>query len=277
MQRASSPDVRRAFVDTPFGQIHVRVALDSEVGPDAHALFCLHPSPASSLTYAEILPFLAHGRRVIAVDTPGFGESFRPTAQPGIADYARWIAAVPAALGIDRFDVMGMFTGAAIAAEMALQQGRRVRRVVLAGPPLFTPEQQTGFVVNAWPERPEADGSHLIRLWQRTMGRPLPEVPFERRCDGFNEYYRGGTNAIWGELAVAVYNLGDTLPQLDQDVLVIQPKTINGDAAGAARLLRCGRLQTIPENGLAMMQAAPALVAAAVTEFLDGPEFAPDD
>ncbi len=260
----SPPILRRAFIDLPDGQVHVRRVAGPAGGVP---LLCLHQSPASSLTYAEILPLF--GRTAVAVDTPGFGESFRPAARPDVPGYARWIGAVAAALGYPRIDVMGLFTGAAIASELAATRPDLVRRLVLAGPPLFDAAQRRGFVDNAWPVAPQPDGSHLQREWQRTMARPMP-VPFARRCDAFNEYYRGGANAIWGELAVADYALADTLPRIAQPTLILQPEGIHGDGAGALALLPNGRVRPIACLGYAMLQAVPDRVAAEVASFLDG-------
>lgn len=257
----------RAFVDTPDGQIHVRMSgpRDSDLTP----LILLHQSPASSLTYNEILPLFGQDRWTIAIDTPGFGESFRPKHPPAIADYADWIVAAATALGIVCFDLLGLFTGAGIASEIAARHAVRVRRLVLAGPPLFTPEQQAGFVDQAWPVRQRPDGSHLIQEWRRVMDRPMPGVSFERRCDAFNEYYRGGDNAIWGEQAIAVYPLRETLPRIPAPIFVIEPQGIHGDCAGAAALLPTARFTRIAYPGYAMMQAIPENVAECVTAFLD--------
>jgi len=265
--RISDTPVRRAFVDTQAGQIHIRRAGAERAG--RVPLLLLHQSPSSSLTYAEVLPFLGAERLAIAVDTPGFGESFRPDCAPTIADYARWIAAVPAELGFDRFDVMGLFTGAGIAAEIARMFPHRVRCVVLAGPPVFTSEQQAGFVANAWPSAPQPDGSHFAVEWQRVMARPMAGMSFERRCDSFNEFYRGGANAIWGEQAIAVYPMAETLPQLSQPTLILEPNGINGDCRRAAALIPNGRLERIDHLGYSMMQVIPETVAARVQAFLD--------
>lgn len=261
------PPIRRAFIDTPDGQIHVRMA--GTPNADKQALLLLHQSPASSLTFSEILPILGRDRLAIAIDTPGFGESFRPAQQPAIADYAEWIVAAATALGLARFDLLGLFTGAGIASEIAAHHGVRVRRLVLAGPPLFTPEQQRHFVDHAWPVRQRADGSHLIHEWRRVMDRPMPGVDFERRCDAFNEYYRGGDNAIWGEQAIAAYPLRETLPHIAAPTLVIEPQGIYGDCAGAAVLLQTARIARIDHLGYSMMQVIPQEVADCVTAFLD--------
>ncbi|MCE7796484.1 alpha/beta fold hydrolase [Sphingobium sufflavum] len=259
--------IRRAFVDTAEGQVHVRMSGARQAGQAP--LLLLHQSPASSLTYAEILPLLGADRWAIAVDTPGFGESFRPATQPDIADYARWIMAAVEALGVERFDLMGLFTGAGIASEIAATWPGHVRRLILAGPPLFTSEQQGFFTANAWPARPRVDGSHLLDEWRRVMDRPMPGVPFERRCDAYQEFYRGGGNAIWGEEAIALYPLREILPRIAAPTMVIEPLGIHGDCAGAADLVSDSRLRRIEYLGYAMLQAVPDQVAACVTDFLD--------
>lgn len=261
------PTVRRAFVDTPAGQIHVRSAV-GEHG-NRPPLLLLHQSPASSLTYAEILPHLGRHRLAIAIDTPGFGESFRPAVQPGIADYARYIMAAADALGIAQFDLMGIFTGAGTASEIAATWPARVRKLVLAGPPLFTAEQQRQFVEQAWPVRPSPDGSHFATEWQRVMSRDMPGVSFERRCDAFNEFYRGGPNAIWGEQAIAAYPLAHALPRITAPTLVLKPQGIHGDCEGAAALLPDARVVNVDHLGYAMLQAIPERVARIINEFLD--------
>jgi pimeloyl-ACP methyl ester carboxylesterase len=264
--RSATHAIRRAFVDTAAGQVHVRMSGSRDA--NAVPLLLLHQSPASSLTYAELLPLLADERWCIAPDTPGFGESYRPAAQPGIEDYARWIVAAADELGIARFDLFGLFTGAGTASEIAAAYPQRVRRLILAGPPLFTPERQAFFAANAWPMRPREDGSHLMAEWQRAMARPMPGVSFERRCDAYQEYYRGGANAIWGEAAIATYPLRDTLPRIVAPTLILEPEGIHADCAGAAALIPNARIEAIDHLGYAMLQAVPERVADCVRRFL---------
>ena len=111
------PQVRRGYVDTALGQVHYRAA--GTDAPGQRPLICFHQSPSSSITYQEILPFLGAHRRAIALDTPGFGESFRPKRKPSLPDYTAWLRDAVHALGHTRFDVMGIFTGAGIAADTA--------------------------------------------------------------------------------------------------------------------------------------------------------------
>jgi pimeloyl-ACP methyl ester carboxylesterase len=260
--------VRRGFVDIADGQMHYRA---SGLGAAGGApLICLHQSPFSSLTYLEILPLLGARRPTVALDTPGFGESFRPRAKPTISDYASWLREAALALGFERFDVMGLFTGAATASDMAVRFPDQVRRLILMGPPLFDAAQQAKYLAEAWPPRPRPDGSHFLPEWRRVMERALPDVPFERRCDAFHEFWRGGGDAIWGEEAVSVYPLKETLPRITQPTLVIQPDGILGHAETASGLIpNAHRIRLEGVRGWSMMQTAPERVAEAANAFLD--------
>ncbi len=259
--------LRRAFVDIPAGQVHLRRA--GEAAPGSTPLVCLHQSPFSSLTYAEILPLLGQGRVAVALDTPGFGESFRPTARPSIRDYADGLRQAITALGFEQFDLLGLFTGAAIASQMAVDAPDAVRRLVLCGPPVFTAEERARFLATAWPPRPREDGSHLLEEWTRVMTRALPDVPFARRCDAFHELYRGGGDALWGEMAVSEYVLADTLPRIQQPTLILQPDGVYGDGAQAAAAIPRGAFERLEGvRGWSMMQSAPTQVAEAANRFL---------
>lgn len=69
--------LRRHYVDTPFGQAHLRLAgpaVDTGLLP----LFCLPPQPLSGRALEPLLAALGRRRRVAAVDLPGFGLSDAP-------------------------------------------------------------------------------------------------------------------------------------------------------------------------------------------------------
>src|SRR5262245_61691390 len=75
--------VRRAFVDTPDGQIHYVTA------GAGRPVLLLHQTPRSWDEYRDVIPILARERRVIAMDTIGYGESYKPSRRSEIEDYAR--------------------------------------------------------------------------------------------------------------------------------------------------------------------------------------------
>lgn len=95
-------------------------------------------------------------------------------------------------------------------------------------------------------------------------------MPFARRCDAFHEFWRGGGDAIWGEEAVSVYPLRDTLLRLSQPTLVVQPDGILGRAAEAAALIPNARLAKLEGvRGWSMMQTSAGPIAAIANAFLD--------
>ena len=64
--------LRRAYVDGPYGQLHLRIA------GHGTPLILLHQSPLSGDQFSAVLPLLAEaGFCAVAMDTPGFGDSVR--------------------------------------------------------------------------------------------------------------------------------------------------------------------------------------------------------
>ncbi len=121
--------VTRAFLDTPAGQLHYRTA-----GRGTPVLL-LHQTPRSSDEYRDVLPLLAGEFRAIALDTVGFGDSYRPAGPYTIEGFARGALDLLDGLGIARAAVVGHHTGAVIAAELAAAHPDRVERLVLSNSP----------------------------------------------------------------------------------------------------------------------------------------------
>jgi pimeloyl-ACP methyl ester carboxylesterase len=92
-------------------------------------------------TKASMLPTLGalarEGRRAIAVDLPGFGDSTKPLLAAYDARYfARAVTALLDALRIERADLIGNSMGGRVAIEVGLCAPRRVRALVLLAPSL---------------------------------------------------------------------------------------------------------------------------------------------
>ena len=82
-------------------------------------------------TWRAIMPALARHRRVLAPDLPGFGRSEGTSAGATLAFYARTLAALLAASGIERAALVGHSLGAAIAQRLALAAPALAGRLVL--------------------------------------------------------------------------------------------------------------------------------------------------
>jgi pimeloyl-ACP methyl ester carboxylesterase len=115
--------------ETPFGPIS---AAEAGSGPP---LLAIHGLGGTKASFLPTIGALAGEFRVIAVDLPGFGDSVKPLRAPFDARYfARAMAAVLDAAGLDRAHVAGNSMGGRIGIEMALTLGERVDRLVLLSP-----------------------------------------------------------------------------------------------------------------------------------------------
>lgn len=74
----------KGYADTAAGQVHFR-----RVDGPGIPIILLHRTPISSSSFTRMLGFLAGRNRAIAMDTPGFGQSFRPSGSPSTLDYGR--------------------------------------------------------------------------------------------------------------------------------------------------------------------------------------------
>jgi len=165
---------------------YVTVAGDRQVhyqraGSGPPVVLC-HESPLSSWSLLDLVEALSERFTVLALDTPGYGES-DPLAleTPEIEDYADALAQTLSALGVERAGIYGAHTGAAIALELACRHPDRVACVVVDGLPVFTEQEGVELLAHylpTWP--PRIDGSHLLGLWHRYRDQHL-FFPWYRR------------------------------------------------------------------------------------------------
>jgi len=114
--------VKRGFVDTPRGQIHYATA-----GKGAPVLL-LHQTPRSWDEYREVLPIIGERYRAIAMDTIGFGDSYKPKERGTIETYAGGVMDFLDSMSIERVSLVGHHTGGVVAVEVAATYPKRVRR-----------------------------------------------------------------------------------------------------------------------------------------------------
>ncbi len=158
--------VRKAYVDTPAGQLHLR-----RVEGGGIPVILLHRTPSSSRCYERVLAEFAGRRTAIALDTPGFGESFRPSGKPSTVDYAHWFLAAIDGLGLDAFHLCAHHTGTHFAAEIARLAPQRARSLLLSGA-LFTDAGVRGWIRStiAAALPPDPDGHYVDATWKIIRG-----------------------------------------------------------------------------------------------------------
>jgi pimeloyl-ACP methyl ester carboxylesterase len=133
----------------------------------------LHASPLSSASLLPLMQALSGDFCVLAFDTPGYGNSC-PTAAQSLQDYADALAAGLSTLGVWRFALYGVATGAQIALEFAKRFPARVAALYLDGACHFEDAERARVLSHTpsatqqdyFPDlSPEPSGAHLTRIW----------------------------------------------------------------------------------------------------------------
>ena len=161
-------DIDRGFARLTEGLVHYRERAAADGGNDMPPLLLLHASPNSSRSVEPIMQAYPPGRRLVAPDNPGNGDSVRPAAaQPEMHDYADMLDRFCDALGLETVDIFGSHTGAHIGLELAVRRPERVRRLVVDGLLVLDAEQREDFLANYAPHKePDEAGSQFHWAWQ---------------------------------------------------------------------------------------------------------------
>ncbi|MFI5267593.1 MAG: alpha/beta fold hydrolase [Chloroflexota bacterium] len=165
--------VRRAFADVPEGQIHYAVAGEGE------PVLLLHQTPRSWDEFRDVLPIVGQRFRAIAMDTVGFGDSYRPAEPFSVELAGRVVIQFLDALGIDRAHVVGHHTGGVVAVEVAATYPARVNKLGLSSTPCVDAPRRERAAKRPAIDHVEfqADGSHLTALWRKRQWFYPPDRP----------------------------------------------------------------------------------------------------
>ena len=263
--------LRKMYVDCRYGQLHLHTAFPSNGGFDERTpLVCVHPGPLSGRVFHALLADLGRDRSVYAPDLPGYGESDAPESPPKVADYAAAVGDLLDTLRLRQVDVLGYQTGSLVAAELALARPEQVRRLVLAGVPVFDAREREAYNARPWPAKAREDGSHLVDEWQRVRRSRGTAAPLERLGEDLGDALRGGEAASWLPAAAANYAAGERLPLLRQSSLVLRAKDEFWDMTGRAdALLRESRRVDLASHNGGLFDTGCADVVRYAREFLD--------
>ncbi len=260
----------RRFMATPGGQMHYRLLASGQQGPP---LVCFHMSPRSAAYYEPLMSAVGLAERtVIAVDTAGYGESFKPPAWLDVPGYAAHMAAFLDALGAEEVDLLGDHTGSKIAVATARRRPDQVRRIVMNTAGVYSPQEQRGWQRRMGAIPVAADGSHYAALWQRYHALNRGKLDAAQNAFRFYETVRAGPCMWWGPRAANLYILGEVLPQVEHEILLVcsdQDSLLEPTRRGAL-LLRNGRYVEFAGLGNSMFEYRAAAVAPTIAAFLAG-------
>ncbi|MGH7359120.1 MAG: alpha/beta fold hydrolase [Candidatus Rokuibacteriota bacterium] len=269
------------------------------IGGQGPPVLLLHGYPQTHACWHRVAPALAARFTVVCTDLRGYGDSGRPPSDPAHRAYSKRSMAedqleVMAALGFERFALVGHDRGGRVAYRLALDHPERVTRLAvldivptletwarmdreaslasyhwlfLAQPPDL-PERLIGadptyflrWTLGSWAGRPDAFDARALAEYHRAFGDP---AVIHATCE---DYRAGATVDIEADaadrgrrrIACPVLALwGEARPQRREwDPLAIW-RDWAGDVRGQA--LRCGHF--LPEE-------APADTRAALASFL---------
>ena len=121
-------------------------------------LLCVHGAGMSSVVFMDLLRRMTPGRRVIAPDLPGHGQSQRRDGAANLDGYRDTLRALCDALSLPRVVVIGHSLGAGLALSLAMADPGRVAGLVLlnGAAKLSVPDEVFGLVQASLPERDSA-------------------------------------------------------------------------------------------------------------------------
>jgi 3-oxoadipate enol-lactonase len=103
-----------------------------EVHGDGDPLLCVMGLAADTLSWALQVPVFSQRHRTVIFDNRDVGQSSLADGEYTVADMGQDALALAGSLGLDRFHLLGVSMGGAIAQEIALAAPERVRTLTLA-------------------------------------------------------------------------------------------------------------------------------------------------
>lgn len=219
--------MKKRYVDTPNGQIHVRHWLT----PMAPTFLLLHWTPFSGRMYEPLGNYLAAlGYQVIAPDMLGYGRSDARPDPWTMQDWARGALAVLQQYEASQTCVVGGHNGASVATECAILGSDAIEQVVLDGCAILTPELRKAFAAMVKTERPKPleDGSHVQLVWDRM------ERVWQEYIPGFSVETKADLERMWPAMldyletdfqtsapVSGAYDLTERLGAISQPVLLL--------------------------------------------------------
>ena len=125
-------------VETPFGKVGV-----AQLGSGASAILFLHGVGSDKSVWAPQLEHFGRGRRAVAFDYPGYGDSSPAADGTSRDDYAAAIFAAMDVLGIERALICGLSLGGVVAIAMHAEAPERCRSLIIADSFAVHPDGRT--------------------------------------------------------------------------------------------------------------------------------------
>lgn len=264
---------KRLFVDGPYGQIHLRMAVPN--APTRPPLVCLHMFPQSGRNFHRFVGEASNDRIVIAPDVPGYGESDAPEIPITAEDYARSVWSVVDELALldnGAIDLFGIHAGAKLAVEAAYQRPGDVRKIALSSAAVLYADEIAQLKRTFSPIPLDEEGSRYQHLWRLLIRDRRSYMTLKTCADSFAEMLRGGEKYEWGHDAIFDYNerFPERLKALGHPVALLNPKDeLYSMTTRSLDYLKNGELFDLPAWSHGYLETYPDEAAALILGWLD--------
>jgi pimeloyl-ACP methyl ester carboxylesterase len=244
----------------------------------------VHGLSGSWQNWLENIPYFARGRRVVALDLPGFGQSPMPPWDLTIEAYGRLLGAFCDEVGIERCDLVGNSMGGFVATEVAISDPDRVDRLALVSAAGISHARMARAPAVAAARVAAAATPYAFKWHAQALTRPVlrhyalrgvfykptalgPEIVWENLHASLNA--PGMLAAVEGLVG---YDFTDRLPEIDVPTLIVwgrQDRVVPpADSEEFLRLIPNSRRVIFDRCGHVPQLEKPARFNALLEEFL---------
>lgn len=247
---ATDGGIRKLYVDSDIGQLHVRYAAPVEANRRHRPVILFGASPASGEAYNDLLLALGTDRLVLAFDNPGAGESAPPTEPcEHPCQLAALFSAALLALGLTKVDSYGHHSGAMLALALAAYHPDQVAWVTVSAVPYIADADRRTALRARYPTLKTAEQFESLQAQHlnKILKRP-PTLGFDRAVELYVDALSAGTRMNWLIRASYADGAEAWIPRITAPVLYLQTANTLLDATlDAAALTRDATIRNRPD------------------------------
>ncbi len=260
--------LQKGYVKTDLGQIHY-----IQSGKSGPWVFLFHETPLSSWEFKLTIPFLSNNARVVAFDTPGYGQSDAPPEKIDISGYANYLSQAVEYFKPDSFIIGAVHTGSSIALELITKFfNKRVTHAIFSGIPIIEKNKIELLKQKITKPDIDSDGTFLLDLWNKRRNNWGKNTPPQIILEGLVQQLNNFKTFHWGFHAVFDYDTECALKKLRCPTLIINGENDSLaliDKKAASMISKISTLKIIESVGGQIPYREPKLYAAELLSFIN--------